>query len=162
MTADRLTPQREAEYREAVAALDADRTLSLGTWTASPISGRSVVPPEQSFVVEDVLHTESAVFRCSVAVFGDERHARFTALARTAVSELLAELAAVRAERDEARARAADAVEYGIADELAEQVLDPTWSRVEAERRLAYYADMGPVHLVQRSVSYGEWTEAAR
>jgi hypothetical protein len=112
---DRLSPQREAEIAAAVAELDADRTLSFGTWTASPVNEKSVLPPEQAFVVEDVLHTKHSVLRGSVGVFGDERHARFAALARTAVSDLLAELAAVRAERDKARAALRDA-----GDQIAE------------------------------------------
>ncbi|CAL9663661.1 hypothetical protein SUDANB1_07103 [Streptomyces sp. enrichment culture] len=100
---DRLTPEREAEFAAAVAELDADRALSFGTWTASPVTEKTTLPPEQAFAVEDVARMGGATLRGSVGVFGDERHAAFTALARTAVSELLAELAAVRAERDEAR-----------------------------------------------------------
>lgn len=95
---DRLTPEREAEIAAAVAELDADRMLAAGCWTASPVDEKSMLPPELAFAVEDVVRMESATIRGSVGVFGDERHAAFAALARTAVSELLAELAAVRAE----------------------------------------------------------------
>ncbi|MPY47068.1 hypothetical protein [Streptomyces acidicola] len=103
---DRLTPAREAEIRESMAALDANRTLTLGAWTASQVNEKSVLPPAFAHVVEDVLRTErGAVVRSSVGVFGDERHAVFVALARTAVSDLLDELDAVRNERDEALAR---------------------------------------------------------
>lgn len=93
---DRLSPEREAEIRAAVAELDADRALSFGTWTAGPVSGESMFPPEMAFVVEDVARVGGAAIRGSVGVFGSEPHARFTALARTAISELLAELTALR------------------------------------------------------------------
>lgn len=102
---DRLSPEREVEIAAAVAELDADRALSFGTWTASPVTEKTMLPPEEAFAVEDVARMGGATLRGSVGVFGDERHAAFTALARTAVSELLAELAAVRAERDEAQER---------------------------------------------------------
>jgi hypothetical protein len=103
---ERLTPQREAEIAAAVAEMDADRALSFGTWTASPVTEKTTLPPEQAFAVEDVARLGNATIRGSVGVFGDERHAAFTALARDAVPALLAELAAVRAERDAAQARA--------------------------------------------------------
>ncbi|MEV5184197.1 hypothetical protein AB0K88_31095 [Streptomyces werraensis] len=108
---ERLTPQREAEIAAAVAELDADRSLSFGTWTASPVTEKTTLPPEQAFAVEDVARLGNATIRGSVGVFGDERHAAFTALARDAVPALLAELAAVRAERNSARAALRDATE---------------------------------------------------
>jgi hypothetical protein len=101
---ERLTPEREAEFAAAVAQLDADRALSFGTWTASPVTEKSTLPPEQAFGVEDVARIGGAVLRGSVGVFGDEHHAAFTAMAQTAIPELLAELVAVRAERDQAQA----------------------------------------------------------
>lgn len=163
MTADRLSPQREAEIAAAVSELDADRTLSFGTWTAGPVNEKSVLPPELAHVVEDVLRTENgATIRGSVGVFGDERIARFAAMARTAVGDLLAELAAVRAERDEARARVADAIEYGIRIPDG-SVLSPTTSLAEEQARLERYRDTWPeAVLVQRPVFHGEWTEATR
>ncbi|WP_405537011.1 hypothetical protein [Streptomyces antimycoticus] len=103
-----LSPEREAEYRRAAAELDTDRTLSLGTWTASPVNEKSVFPPEQAHVVEDVMRTKHSVLRASVGVFGDERHAQFTAMAREAVPALLAELDRVRGERDELKQRVAE------------------------------------------------------
>lgn len=105
---DRLTPEREAEIAAAVAELDADRALSFGTWTASPVTEKTTLPPEQAFAVEGVARLGNATLRGSVGVFGDERHAAFTALARDAVPTLLAELAAVRAECDQAQARVAE------------------------------------------------------
>ncbi|MGW6602893.1 hypothetical protein [Streptomyces sp. NPDC055036] len=60
----------------------------------------------------------------------------------------------------------ADTVEYDIAvqdDEMSdEENLDPTTDRREAEGRLTRYRDMHPeARLVQRTVSYGTWTEAS-
>lgn len=91
-----LTPEYEAEIRERIAQLDDDRTLSLGTWLASSVSSKSVLPPEQSHVVEDVLETKHSVIRASVGVFGDKRHAEFTAHARDDIPALLDELDRLR------------------------------------------------------------------
>ncbi|MEU0160136.1 hypothetical protein ABZ154_15180 [Streptomyces sp. NPDC006261] len=55
-------------------------------------------------------------------------------------------------------------IEYGTAFRASEQapveVHSPTASRDEAAARADRYRDMYPVvHLVQRTVHYGEWTE---
>ncbi|WP_097982866.1 hypothetical protein [Streptomyces sp. f150] len=57
-------------------------------------------------------------------------------------------------------------IEYGTAFRATEQapveVHSPTASRDEAASRADRYRDMYPVvHLVQRTVHYGEWTEVA-
>ena len=89
-------PHLIAELRALIAELEQDRVLPGGTWTASKLDAKSVLPPEgvKRYVVEDQLRTPSgaALIRGSVGVFGDERHARFTALAHQALPALLAEL----------------------------------------------------------------------
>lgn len=72
---------------------------------------------------------------------------------------------AVRAVLTEA-APALGAIEYGTAFRATEQtaieVHSPTASRDEAAARADRYRDMYPVvHLVQRTVHYGEWTDCA-
>ncbi|WP_329217467.1 hypothetical protein [Streptomyces microflavus] len=67
---------------------------------------------------------------------------------------------------DVAAAPAPGATEYGTAFRATEQapveVHSPTASRDEAAARADRYRDMYPVvHLVQRTVRYGEWTEVA-
>jgi hypothetical protein len=81
-----------------------------------------------------------------------------------AARDLLAELAAVRAERDQERARVADAIEYGIRIPDG-TVLQDGWvnDRRQQENRLDRYRDTWPeAVLVERPVFHGEWTEAAR
>lgn len=65
---------------------------------------------------------------------------------------------------DVAAAPAPGVIEYGTAFRATEQapveVHSPTASRDEATARADRYRDMYPVvHLVQRTVRYGEWTE---
>lgn len=65
---------------------------------------------------------------------------------------------------DVAAAPAPGAIEYGTAFRATEQapveVHSPTASRDEAAARADRYRDMYPVvHVVQRTVRYGEWTE---
>lgn len=68
--------------------------------------------------------------------------------------------AAVVAEKEKAQ-QPADAIEYGIRIPDG-SVLSPTMSRSEEQARLARYRDTWPdAVLVQRPVTYGEWTEAA-
>jgi hypothetical protein len=93
-----LTPEREQEIRDRIERLDDDRTLPAATWLASSVNSKSVFPPEQSHVVEDVLETKHSVIRSSVGVFGDKSHAEFTAHARDDIPDLLVELDRVRAE----------------------------------------------------------------
>lgn len=91
-----------AELRALLAELDQDRVLPGGTWTASPLDDKSTLPPGSAqppedvkqYVVEDQLRTPSgnALIRGSVGIFGNERHARFTALAHQALPALLAEI----------------------------------------------------------------------
>ncbi|MBT2429384.1 hypothetical protein J7F02_28160 [Streptomyces sp. ISL-112] len=64
----------------------------------------------------------------------------------------------------EAAALVPGVIEYGTAFRATEQahieVHSPTASRDEAAARADRYRDMYPVvHLVQRTVHYGEWTE---
>ncbi|WP_097865856.1 hypothetical protein [Streptomyces sp. rh34] len=73
---------------------------------------------------------------------------------------------AVRAVLAEAAAPAPGVIEYGTAFRATEQaaieVHSPTASRDEAAARADRYRDMYPVvHLVQRTVHYGEWTDCA-
>nr|WP_192963125.1 hypothetical protein [Streptomyces sp. W75] len=74
---------------------------------------------------------------------------------------------AVRAVLTEAAAPVPGVIEYGTAfratEEAAVEVHSPTASRDEAAARADRYRDMYPVvHLVQRTVHYGEWTDCAR
>jgi hypothetical protein len=92
-----LTPEYEAEIRERIARLEDDQTFPGAVWLASSVSENSALPPEQSHVVEDVVETASFVTRASVGVFGDKRHAEFTAHARDDVPALLAEIDRLRA-----------------------------------------------------------------
>lgn len=101
---EHLTPEYEAEIRERIDQLDDDRTFPNATWLASSASSKSVFPPAQSHVVEDVVETKHFVTRASVGVFGDKRHAEFTAHARDDIPTLLAEIDRLRAERDAYRA----------------------------------------------------------
>lgn len=91
-----LPPQREAEIRDRIDRLDDDRTFAAATWLASSISAKSVLPPEQTHVVEDVLETKHSVIRASVGVFGDKLHAEFAAHARDDVPALLDEIDRLR------------------------------------------------------------------
>ena len=91
-------PDRLAEIQARMDRLNADRTLTGGTWTASPVNDKSVLPPEQAHVVEDVVQTASFVTRASVGVFGDERHAQFAAAAREDMPWLVDEIVRLRAE----------------------------------------------------------------
>lgn len=91
-----LSPEYEAEIRDRVDRLDDNRTFPTATWLASSVSEKSVFPPEQSHVVEDVVQTASFVTRASVGVFGDKQHAEFTAHARDDVPALLAEIDRLR------------------------------------------------------------------
>jgi hypothetical protein len=104
MRRPRLTLKREAEIAAAVAAVK--EFPDLGTWTAGPRDAKSVLPPAPAYVVEDVLRTSrGCVMRFSVGVFGEEQHAAFTALARTAVGELLAEMTLLRKDLAQAQQR---------------------------------------------------------
>ncbi|MFD3999927.1 hypothetical protein [Streptomyces rubiginosohelvolus] len=94
--------------------------------------------------------------------------AAFEALRKT-VGDVEADklLTAVENEsRVEAAASVPGVVEFGTAFRATEQapveVHSPTASRDEAAARADRYRDMYPVvHLVQRTVHYGEWTEVA-
>ncbi|MGW2010960.1 hypothetical protein [Streptomyces nigrescens] len=92
-----LAPEYEAEIRDRIARLDGDRTMP-GTWLASSIGARSVLPPEHSHVVEAVVETKHSVMRSSVGVFGEKLHAEFTAHANTDIPALLDEIDRLRAE----------------------------------------------------------------
>ncbi|OUD03368.1 hypothetical protein [Streptomyces swartbergensis] len=92
-----LDDQRLAEIAARVEALNSFG-LPGGTWTASPRDDKSVTPPEMAHVVEDVLRTSSAVFRSSVAVFGEEDHAEFVAHTPADMAALLAEVQRLKAE----------------------------------------------------------------
>lgn len=91
-----LSPERLAEIRARVEGLDHDRTFNGSTWKSAPVDSKSVLPPQQNFVVEDVLKTSDCVIRASVAVFADESLADFTAHARQDVPALLAEVDRLR------------------------------------------------------------------
>ncbi|WP_405506474.1 hypothetical protein OG323_06500 [Streptomyces cyaneofuscatus] len=76
----------------------------------------------------------------------------------------VAEINRLRAELAEATVPVPGVAEYGTAFRATEQapveVHSPTASRDEAAARADRYRDMYPVvHLVQRTVHYGEWTE---
>ncbi|MFF3324915.1 hypothetical protein [Streptomyces sp. NPDC002889] len=85
--ADRL-----GEIQQRVDQLNADRILAGSTWTASPVTERSSLPPVQAHVVEDILRTQHSVIRGSVGVFANELHADFAAAARDDVPFLLDQL----------------------------------------------------------------------
>jgi hypothetical protein len=93
-----LSPERLAEIRARVEGLDHDRTFNGSAWKSTPVDSKSVLPPQQNFVVEDVLKTSDCVIRASVAVFADESLADFTAHARQDVPALLAEVERLKAE----------------------------------------------------------------
>jgi hypothetical protein len=102
---ERLDPMYEAEIRERIDRLDDDRVLGDSTWLASSVGPKSVLPPEQSHVVEDVLETKSAVIRGSVGVFASKQYAEFTAHARDDVPALLDEVNRLRADLATAKDR---------------------------------------------------------
>ncbi|MFE0039372.1 hypothetical protein [Streptomyces sp. NPDC059015] len=99
--AERLDPDYETEIRDRIDRLDDDRVLTGSAWLASTVGPKSVFPPEQSHVVEDLLETEHASIRGSVGVFASKQYAEFTAHARDDIPALLDEI-------DRLRANAAD------------------------------------------------------
>ncbi|WP_211832861.1 hypothetical protein [Streptomyces asiaticus] len=101
-------PERETEIRKRIDRLNGDRVMTGSTWRASSVGPKSVFPPEQSHVVEDVLETKHSVIRGSVGVFGDKQHAEFTAHAPDDIAALLAELNRIRAERQQTNAALAE------------------------------------------------------
>ncbi|MFF6847048.1 hypothetical protein [Streptomyces antimycoticus] len=103
-----LAPEYEAEIRERVDRLADDRVLTGSTWLASSVGSKSVFPPEQSHVVEDVLEVRHSVIRGSVGVFGVKQHAEFTAHAPDDIAALLDELDRLRAERQETNGKLAE------------------------------------------------------
>ncbi|MFD5386314.1 hypothetical protein ACFWMG_15460 [Streptomyces sp. NPDC127074] len=103
-----LSREYEAEIRERLDRLNDDRVMTGSTWLASSVGPKSVFPPEQSHVVEDVLETKHSVIRGSVGVFGDKQHAEFTAHAPDDVAALLDEIDRLRAERHTTNAKLAE------------------------------------------------------
>jgi hypothetical protein len=136
---DRLTPQRETEIRERAEVVESP-ALPGGSWLASERNEKSVLPPEMAHVVENVVHTKHSLMRSSVGVFGDAAHAEFVAHAPEDIDALLAELAAVRAERDEARAELAKfGQEPTVVEELAylSRCLDAVYDVCDEAKRQA-------------------------
>lgn len=99
-----LSDQRLAEMEGRLAELDANRTLRGGTWTASPVDEKSVLPPAQAYAVEDVLRTKHSLVRSSVGTFGEKLHAEIAAHAPEDVRALLAEVKRLRDELGQMRA----------------------------------------------------------
>lgn len=130
MTANRLTPEREAEIRERAPKRTAEFTEWLNKH--SPLPGGDAAERAETVLEEDV-------------------------------PALLAELAAVRAERDEARERVAELEATSIPDEVEYGIRMPdsqdVWPRKEFrsghwEKVLADGAT-----LLQRVIRRGPWTE---
>jgi hypothetical protein len=124
-----LAPDYEAEIRDRIDRLDSDQILTGSMWQASSVGTKSVLPPEQSNVVEDVLETGHAVIPGSVGVFASKLYAEFTAHARDDIPALLAELDRVRAERDQ-YATQLDGIhlaQWEDAQEAAESDTLPAW-----------------------------------
>jgi hypothetical protein len=146
----RLSPEREAEI-----AARAEAATS-GPWEANARIG----------IVTNKVGDPLAVFGGGAQ---DRADAEFTAHAREDVPALLAELAAVRAERDQAQACVASVVEYGVRVPGASWPEDgvlrdgDTFDRADQEARLERVRDSWPnAELVQRGVRYGKWTESVR
>ncbi|MGY0062754.1 hypothetical protein ACWY4P_40515 [Streptomyces sp. LZ34] len=123
-----LSPEREAEIRKRIDRLNDDRVMTGSTWLASPVGPKSVFPPEQSHVVEDVLETKHSVIRGSVGVFGDKQRAEFTAHAPGDIAALLTELNRVRAERQSTNAAL---VELTVALRAADKRIAELHTQVE-------------------------------
>lgn len=143
-----LSPEREAEIRERIDRVNGDRVMTGSTWLASPVGPKSVFPPEQSHVVEDVLETKHAVIRGSVGVFGDKQHAEFTAHAPDDIAALLDELVRVRAERDELKKRAAELQKQVVVldGRLHDAAMTKTWTN-EDGKRFVFVEDIAPALL---------------
>lgn len=151
-----LSPEHEAEIRERIDRLNDDRVLTGSTWLASSVGSKSVFPPEQSHVVEDVAETTHSVIRGSVGVFGNKQHAEFTAQAPDDIAALLDEIDRLRAERQETNSKL---VELTVALRAAEKRIAELEPEPDQQRSALEAIWQRWFVNAQQGVSFREFTE---